>query len=360
MNFLIYPLLLLSTSVRACSAWLSPRLMTRQRLTMPRAAARPSDLSTGLSDFIDQYDSWLIDQWGVLFDATAPYPGVIEALEKLASMGKDVVLLSNSSKRRADAVRNLINKMKLGEPGGLYRDIITSGEVGHHYVISGQHPVMRPGSKVLCCGSGDGDADYVEGMGCSLADGPEDCDWILARGNFVVVTSTGQVDVPAGTIEDNFSEQTAFFMEESGPLFLAAQRGVPMLVTNPDMIRPGTNSPMPGRIGAIYASEGLGGNVHYVGKPYGAVYDEAFKSLQNRATNRQRTVMVGDAMPTDVLGGKRNGCVGTVLVAHGIHAHCLGVTEGGSESPEEHRISSFLEQYAPDERPTHIVPAFRL
>ena len=318
-----------------------------------------------MEDFAALYDYWLVDQWGVLFDAKAPYAGAVDALEKLRAAGKKVVLLSNSSKRRRDAVSNLVNKMKLGEPGrdGLYLDIITSGEVGHEYVAGGAHDVIKPGTKVLVCGSGEGDQQYVEGFGCTLASGPDDCDWVLARGNFVVVSSAGEEAVPPGEIADDFLAQDAFYQDRAaGPLVAAAERGCPMLVTNPDKIRPGTNSPMPGRIGALFSE--LGGDVTYIGKPHPAVYQSAFEVLQ-RATDSQADIpkekvcMVGDAMPTDVLGGKWNDCGGTVLVAHGIHASALGVPEGACQMPLEASLDAFLDGFSTEETPTHVVPAFR-
>ena len=124
-----------------------------------------------------------------------------------------VVLLSNSSKRRADALKNLA-KMGMGSPGleGLFLDVITSGEVTHTLVTSGAagklfHEAIVPGSRVYVCGSGDGDQLYVTGLGCTLA-GPDECDWILARGNFVLVGSDGvPVQVPAGKLSDGFAEQ---------------------------------------------------------------------------------------------------------------------------------------------------------
>jgi len=109
---------------------------TRSRLANLAYGSTDVPIISGLSEIVDSYDGFLVDQWGVLFDANAPYEGARNALEKLKEAGKLVVLLSNSSKRRADAMKNLIDKMKFGPPGpeGLYLDIITSGEVAHDLV----------------------------------------------------------------------------------------------------------------------------------------------------------------------------------------------------------------------------------
>jgi hypothetical protein len=71
---------------------------------------------SSLSEIAPSYDGFVVDQWGVLFDANKPYDGALAALEELRRAKKKVVLISNSSKRRVDAVKNLVNKMKFGPP----------------------------------------------------------------------------------------------------------------------------------------------------------------------------------------------------------------------------------------------------
>lgn len=394
-----------------------PSLLLRHSTTSAQGYELSPPCIAGLSEIADQYDAFLVDQWGVLFDAHAPYPGAKAALEALRDAGKKVVLLSNSSKRRRDALRNLEVKMGLGPPGpdGLYLDIITSGEVTHALVSAGQtgHPSIVPGSKVYVCGSGDGDAAYVTELGCTLA-GPRDADWVLARGNFVLVSAAAVTDissdapggavaattttvaVPAGVQADNFAAQTAFYASAASGLGACRARGLPLLVANPDTLRPGTNSPMPGTIGALYANgrlgtdDGLGqgadstgprplGTVLYVGKPHGAVYAEAFRALAAsprprfdvaQALRRGRVCAVGDALATDVAGGGvhlGSSGGGRVLVAHGVHAKGLGVPEGEGVPPAPEAVAAFLAaELGPGaggrardaDVPTHVVPAF--
>jgi len=326
--------------------------------------------------------------------------------------------------------------MSFGAPGpeGLYLDVVTSGEVTHALVTSGTagHPSIQAGSKVYVCGSGDGDADYVAELGCTIAS-PHEADWVLARGNAVLVggdddvsigsRSTGAaastssvVNVPPGVLSDNFAEQTAFYASAVSGLGVCRDRGLPLLVANPDMIRPGTNTPMPGTIGALYAKGWLDsgkksrsavaavsgtdvnfeaakgcidadgpilGTVLYVGKPHEAVYTEAFRVLRSsqgnpgleeadefdveEASRRGRLCVVGDAMATDILGGGlhagRN--CGKILVAHGIHADALGVPEGQGVPPAPSRVAAFLaadlgagSKDSEVISPTHVIPAF--
>ncbi|KAF3675043.1 putative pectinesterase PPME1 [Capsicum annuum] len=46
-----------------------------------------------------RFKAWFLDQFGVLHDGKQPYPGDISALEKLATCGAKMVIISNSSRR---------------------------------------------------------------------------------------------------------------------------------------------------------------------------------------------------------------------------------------------------------------------
>ena len=37
----------------------------------------------GLSAFVDRYEAFIIDQWGVLHDGAKPYPGAVETVAEL-------------------------------------------------------------------------------------------------------------------------------------------------------------------------------------------------------------------------------------------------------------------------------------
>lgn len=56
---------------------------------------------SGIRDLADRFEIFILDQFGVLHDGTAPYPGAVETLVKLKQAGKRTLLLSNSGKRSA-------------------------------------------------------------------------------------------------------------------------------------------------------------------------------------------------------------------------------------------------------------------
>jgi hypothetical protein len=52
----------------------------------------------GLRDIADQFDLYFVDQYGVLHDGVAAYPGAVDGLARLASGGRKVIVLTNSGK----------------------------------------------------------------------------------------------------------------------------------------------------------------------------------------------------------------------------------------------------------------------
>src|SRR5438445_11310923 len=79
----------------------------------------------GMRALAPAYDGFILDLWGVVHDGTAPFPGVLDCMEKLIGAGKRLVLLSNAP-RRADDVKRRI--AVIGAPEAIYRGELSSGE----------------------------------------------------------------------------------------------------------------------------------------------------------------------------------------------------------------------------------------
>lgn len=78
----------------------------------------------GIRAVADRFDAVVFDQWGVLHDGAAPYPGVPEAVAALARTHR-LGVLSNSGKRAATNVARISSK---GYPAELFHTVMTSGE----------------------------------------------------------------------------------------------------------------------------------------------------------------------------------------------------------------------------------------
>jgi len=246
----------------------------------------------GLRDIADQFDLYLVDQYGVLHDGVAAYPDAIDGLARIASGGRKVIVLTNSGKNADD---NLVRLGKLGFADSNFHAVVSSGEVGLQLVRSGAlGPRFRVGAEACVIGR-SGDRYAFSSDEFNLVVRPLDADFLVFAGS----------DAPRTSLE-------AYRLM----LKAAAQAGVPAICVNPDitMIREGQFVPAPGAIAKVY--ENLGGTVEYVGKPHSALFHHALTAAATGAD--ARAVMIGDSPEHDVCGAKAMG-FSSLLVRTGIH-----------------------------------------
>jgi len=339
-----FPLRFWGEKERSSGLFSSPRSM--ESASSATTTASSMKFLEGVRNLVDDYDVFLLDMWGVMHDGVRPYDGVLEAVRSLKEAGKRLVILSNSSKRKDNAARVL---KKLGFDPTDFDAIITSGEVAHQFLAGEEESLgcqrcdilldirrSAEKQKVFAFGSGDGDETYLESCGWSLAP-LEDASLIVSRGTFTinngsaVIKKTENADLYYTVLEQRLKE--------------AAERKLPMLVTNPDKIRPDADrSPMPGQIGDSYqralVSSNLGMEredatklVHRIGKPFKDVYDIALQDVRDLS----RVCMVGDALETDVTGGLCAGIDTVWVLKDGIHSqqfHALVEEEHSFSVPE--------------------------
>ena len=313
-----------------------------------------SSSSLMISKLHNNYDACIIDQWGVLHNGKIPYNGAIECLQMLKENKKRLIMLSNSSKRRSSSFKGL---SKVGIDPNLFDDIITSGEIGHQLLLNRQLDNLNINSnsnyklKVFVIGNNDDDIEYVNSANCIITS-PDDADIVLARGTFSILCNDNDSIIKYDNAETLMNNITPWLEK-------CAEKKLPMLVTNPDFHRPGSNSPMPGQIGELYSKYGL--PIEYIGKPYPLVYQECMKVLsKNNINDYSRIVGIGDSLEHDILGAHKFG-IKSIWTCNGVHAASLGTEEGASIEPSDENIDRLyksLESHLGACRPTHIVPAF--
>ena len=71
------------------------------------ATTTTSISSLSSQEILDQYDTFLLDMWGVMHDGSKPYEGVLETVKELKNLGKKLIILSNSSKRKENSHKML-------------------------------------------------------------------------------------------------------------------------------------------------------------------------------------------------------------------------------------------------------------
>lgn len=340
---------------------------------------RPLTYLSGISSLPRTYDTYLLDMWGVMHDGTNPYPGVLDAISHLKSQKKRLIILSNSSKRLGYATKML---SKLGFRTQDFEQIITSGEVSWR-MLSGDATlecqawsvltdlIANSDRRVFVFGSGDNDEEYCTTAGWALAP-IEEADLILARGTFTL--NDGSAD---GVVSKKIDGEEAYFAEHDRVLKVAAERNVPMLVSNPDRVRPDKGfPPMPGAIGDAYerAVSGDGGGdvvigetdlVRRIGKPHCEVYELALGDSTDiaRTRNADTAIMIGDALETDIVGGKHSSIDTLWVVKNGIHGPDVEDMGGYDEGGVEETLWKFNKRKGCTKsdlvRPLYVVPTFR-
>lgn len=231
-----------------------------------------------VSSLADDIDGVLIDQFGVIHDGRALYPGALDVLEGLRACGIPVAVLTNSGKR---AAANRDRLIQLGVPRDTFVDVVSSGEVAWTRLTT---TVPIPRAWVI---GRDGD-DYGFAPVTFVTD-PRDADIVLILGSNAPATS----------------------MDE----YRRRLQGVrlPALCCNPDtqMLTRHGLVPAPGAIAALY--EELGGHVTWIGKPHAAIYADAVARLGHPS----RVLCIGDSAAHDVAGARRAGHQ-TLLVMTGV------------------------------------------
>ena len=281
-------------------------------MTAPRALA-------GLRESIEDFDVYLLDQFGVLHDGVRPYPGVAEALEALHDAGKKLVILTNSGKRSAP---NLERLAALGVPRATIYGVMSSGEVAWRRLRDGAFVSgVGRARKIAIIGRGGDDYGFG-GLDVTFVASPDEADFLLILGS----------DAPRTSLDDY-----------AALLRGAAARGVPALCANPDiwMLTPHGLCPAPGAIARTYQE--IGGDVRYIGKPFGAIYEDALKLCAD--VPKTRVVAVGDSVAHDIYGACDFG-IASVLVRTGVLA----------EASDERLTALFEEEHA---TPTFLLSQFR-
>jgi len=227
----------------------------------------------GLNAIIDRYDYFFLDVWGVLHDGIQVYPGVMDAMKILQAKNKTVLLLSNSpclSQEIADPFNGKIGKMGLVPP--LYNHFLTSGDVSHRYMQA------HLSKKKVYAFWDDEDVSAFNGLDVVRVYDVREADFIYAS-----------LLKPGST-----------FLQYEDALSIALEHKIPFVCGNPDRVV-GFGASMNLCVGTLAEwYENKGGNVTWFGKPYPAIYHEAWEIVGR--PDKSRIVAIGDSLVTDVAG----------------------------------------------------------
>ena len=288
----------------------------------------------GVGAFADSYESFLLDQFGVLHDGRVAYPAAVDAVRRLAEAGKRLVVMSNSGRRAENTLAKLA---PLGFDPGWFAGAVTSGETTHQALSLRTDPVFKQlGPRCLHLTWGDRGAINIDEHGLEHVTDPQLADFVLAHGMEAISGGSTQ---PA---------QTVSLEDIKGVLRVAAGRRLPLIIANPDLVTVDTTYlvPMPGMCGVWYQEAGGSPDkVILMGKPAAVIYEAAKQFCTGRV------LAVGDSLAHDIAGAQGAG-IDSLFIANGIHAKDLeeGLTAAS--------VAKLAAAHGCAE-PTYILDAFR-
>ena len=259
---------------------------------------------TGVGEVADEYDSLLLDQFGVLHDGRKAYEPSVEAVRRLAADGKTLVVLSNSGRRAAETLAKL---KPLGFDPAWFAGSVTSGETTHQALTLRTDPTFAQlGKRCLHLTWGERGAINVDSLGLEHVTDPAEADFVLAHGMEVLSRGSAHPALPVS------------LQDIQSLLRVAARRRLPLVIANPDIVTVDTTKlvPMPGQCGVWYTEYG-GPPAILMGKPAPVIYEAAKRLCHGRV------LAVGDSLAHDIAGASGAG-VDSLFVANGIHAQDLG------------------------------------
>jgi HAD superfamily hydrolase (TIGR01450 family) len=256
---------------------------------------------TGSPRIVDGYDLVILDLDGVVFLIDKPIPGAAEAVERVRALGVPVIFATNNASRRAGDVADLLSGM--GVPARA-EEVFTSAAAAAAILAKR----FGPGAKVLVVGA-EALREEVADAGLSVVASAEDKPVAVVQGYGPKV---GWAELAEAT--------------------LAVRAGATWVATNADRTLPSPRGALPGNgslVAAVAHALGRQPDV-VVGKPSPGLFQAA-------AIGRQRPLVVGDRLDTDIAGA-HNAKMDSMLVLTGVSSR------------------ADLAEVAAEQRPTYVAP----
>ena len=232
-----------------------------------------------LSDIYKNYDTFVIDLWGVVHNGVTLNSKAIEAIEQLKKNSKKIVFLSNAP-RPSSKVVDFLLKMKMDRK--YLSNVMTSGEAAMYAINKN-----RFGKTFYHLGP-PRDTSVFERVKENKTD-LEKCDFILCTGLF-----------------DNHTNDLDYYIN-----FLKKYVSKKLICTNPDLTvhRGDVEELCAGSVAKVF--EELGGEVVYFGKPHEEVYKMCFGE-------NEKVLAIGDNLRTDIKGAN-NLNIDCIFISNGVH-----------------------------------------
>ncbi len=239
-----------------------------------------------LSDIATHFDTFLLDSFGVLNIGATAIPGAVERIEELRTLGKRIIVVTNAAGYPKHV--QIAKYKKLG------------------FEFAPQDIVSSRGTALAAIASAP---DYTWGLMAAPGFGLDELDHLKTQ--FLEDDPTVY-----DTVDAFFLLGSSIWTEARQNLLEASlHRNLrPIFVGNPDIVAPVEDglTRQPGHY-AHRLADATGVQPQFFGKPFSNIFEQAFMRLDGDF-DPARTLMVGDTLHTDILGGRAAG-VKTALIS---------------------------------------------
>ena len=272
-----------------------------------------------MTSLIEKYEFFIFDCDGVIWRGLEPLPGANELINKLESLNKGVIYVTNNSTKTkqclADTISNVVG-VTVKNPMSLY----SSGTA----LADALKKKMKPGEKVYLIGSkgvadimDDSEIDYI-GFGSDM----NPC----LHTEFKDFKPDPDVKYVVAGFDPYFNytkmSKAFIYINECKAEYLVSNLDVRYPLSK-DRTLPGTGSLLNG------LNHALGFAPIVMGKPSSSLYD--LICSDHKITDNSKVLMIGDNLLTDIQFGINSG-IDTCLVLSGITTRDM-VLEDGAPQP---------------------------
>jgi len=245
-----------------------------------------------LADIADRFDAYLLDAFGVLNIGETAIPGVPARIADLRAAGKRVIVVSNAA----------------GFPHAALME--KYARLGYDFA-----PDDVVTSRATMLAALNGERALRWGLMATRATGLRDLEGLD-------LTYLEEDPAPYAEVEGFLLVGSAAWTEDRQVLLEKAltARPRPVFVGNPDIVAPRERgfSTEPGHF-AHRLADRTGVTPRFFGKPFADIYARAFAGL-DPGIPRERVLMVGDSLHTDILGAQAAGIRSALITGYGFFA----------------------------------------
>lgn len=246
-----------------------------------------SQQAENLAELADQFDAFVFDAFGVLNVGETTIPSAIQRVATLRNMGKQVRVLTNAASLPPSLAQNKFERL------------------GYDFIANEIIPSRQALIEALKEREFSGPCGCIAKSGAPLDDLPCDAvpfDAMNHDYEAIIFLSTDQWDFERNKVLIDWMQD----------------HSVPFLIGNPDLVAPLKDglSMQPGAYAHDIADISAGAP-EFFGKPFGNAFDAAAVTLASDIP-RDRILMVGDTLHTDILGGAAAGFKTCLVTGHGV------------------------------------------